>query len=312
MPFGQVVVGPPGAGKSTYCAGLAHFFELQGRACAVVNLDPAAEKIAYETSVDIRDLVAADGVQTELGLGPNGALLWSLEYAAENLDWFEERLRPLLDQGRYLILDAPGQVELHTQKGGFQRLLAWLSQALHVRLAVICLVDVHLCGDAGKFLAAMLFSLSVALLFELPQVNVLSKVDLLNSQGLGLALSFQSLLRADDLEGLADALGPGTSPQLRALTRDLGEVVQEFGLVRYVPLAVQDPEAMQALVWAADRALGFVSSASASGEEHGDNPFRAQLAAQQQNNPARLWESVVDKYAPQAGCDDVFDERDEL
>jgi hypothetical protein len=31
MPFGQIVVGPPGSGKTTYCNGMAHFFELTGR-----------------------------------------------------------------------------------------------------------------------------------------------------------------------------------------------------------------------------------------------------------------------------------------
>ena len=28
--FGQLVVGPPGAGKSTYCAGLQQFYRSQG------------------------------------------------------------------------------------------------------------------------------------------------------------------------------------------------------------------------------------------------------------------------------------------
>ena len=30
MPFGQLVVGPPGAGKSTYCNGLQHYLTLKG------------------------------------------------------------------------------------------------------------------------------------------------------------------------------------------------------------------------------------------------------------------------------------------
>lgn len=38
--WGQVVVGPPGAGKSTYCTGMQHFLSLAGRRVAVVNLDP--------------------------------------------------------------------------------------------------------------------------------------------------------------------------------------------------------------------------------------------------------------------------------
>lgn len=48
MPFGQLVVGPPGAGKTTYCAGLQQFYGLQGRKVAVVNLDPANDHARYD------------------------------------------------------------------------------------------------------------------------------------------------------------------------------------------------------------------------------------------------------------------------
>ena len=39
--YGQVVVGPPGAGKTTYCAGMQQYLRLVGRPdTLVVNLDP--------------------------------------------------------------------------------------------------------------------------------------------------------------------------------------------------------------------------------------------------------------------------------
>ena len=41
--WGQVVVGPPGSGKTTYCAGMQQYLELSGRQVAVINLDPAAD-----------------------------------------------------------------------------------------------------------------------------------------------------------------------------------------------------------------------------------------------------------------------------
>ena len=41
MGFGQLVTGPPGAGKTTYCVGMKHILELRGRREAIVNLDPA-------------------------------------------------------------------------------------------------------------------------------------------------------------------------------------------------------------------------------------------------------------------------------
>lgn len=50
MAFGQVVVGPPGAGKTTFCNGVLHYFELSGRKAAVINLDPANDRLPYQVS----------------------------------------------------------------------------------------------------------------------------------------------------------------------------------------------------------------------------------------------------------------------
>ena len=55
--FGQAVIGPPGAGKTTYCHGLARFLLARGRPVAVINLDPANDQVPYPVAVDVRDLV---------------------------------------------------------------------------------------------------------------------------------------------------------------------------------------------------------------------------------------------------------------
>jgi hypothetical protein len=39
---------------------------------AVVNLDPANDRVPYAAAVDVRDLVATSDVMARLGLGPNG------------------------------------------------------------------------------------------------------------------------------------------------------------------------------------------------------------------------------------------------
>lgn len=65
--WGQVVVGPPGAGKSTYCAGMQQFLTLAGRRCAVVNLDPANDPTGYTPAVDISELVSLEVVQVPGG-----------------------------------------------------------------------------------------------------------------------------------------------------------------------------------------------------------------------------------------------------
>ena len=55
----------------------------------------AASAARYTPAVDIQDLVSLEAVQRELGLGPNGGLVYCLDYLAQNLDWLEAALAPL-------------------------------------------------------------------------------------------------------------------------------------------------------------------------------------------------------------------------
>lgn len=95
MPFGQLVVGPPGSGKSTYCAGMHQFFSAIGRPAACVNLDPANDATPYPCALDVRELVGLEEVMEQEGLGPNGGVLYALEEVEENFTWLEEGLREL-------------------------------------------------------------------------------------------------------------------------------------------------------------------------------------------------------------------------
>jgi hypothetical protein len=79
MPFAQLVIGPPGSGKSTYCNGMQQFMNAIGRPCSIVNLDPANDATGYAAALDVRDLVDLEHVMEEEGLGPNGGVLYALE-----------------------------------------------------------------------------------------------------------------------------------------------------------------------------------------------------------------------------------------
>lgn len=72
MPFGQIVLGPPGSGKTTYCNGMQQYLTVVGRKVALVNLDPANDVLPYKPDVDIADLVCLEEVMDEFKLGPNG------------------------------------------------------------------------------------------------------------------------------------------------------------------------------------------------------------------------------------------------
>lgn len=78
-----------------------------GRSFLTVNLDPAAEVFNYRCDIDIRDCITVDDAQEELDLGPNGGLIFALEYFMENITWFEEQLSDLADND-YILIDCPG------------------------------------------------------------------------------------------------------------------------------------------------------------------------------------------------------------
>ena len=65
--------------QTTFCAALIQHLKNNRRSCFYVNLDPAADVFAYEPDVDIKDLISLEDVMEEMGLGPNGGLIYCFE-----------------------------------------------------------------------------------------------------------------------------------------------------------------------------------------------------------------------------------------
>ena len=61
-------------------------------------------------------------------LGPNGGLVYCMEYLEKNLDWLLAKIRSEL-AGKYLIIDFPGQVELYTHNTAVKNIVARLEKA---------------------------------------------------------------------------------------------------------------------------------------------------------------------------------------
>jgi hypothetical protein len=57
---------------------------------------------------DIRELISLEDVMEELNYGPNGGLVYCMEYLQDNLDdWLSEQLENYIDDD-YLVFDCPG------------------------------------------------------------------------------------------------------------------------------------------------------------------------------------------------------------
>ena len=79
----------------------------------VINLDPAAEIFKYRCDFDIRDIIGLDDVQELMNFGPNGGLVYCMEYLIEHIDEFLEELNKFGDDS-FFLFDCPGQIELYS------------------------------------------------------------------------------------------------------------------------------------------------------------------------------------------------------
>ncbi|XP_073003418.1 GPN-loop GTPase QQT1 isoform X1 [Typha latifolia] len=259
MVFGQVVIGPPGSGKTTYCNGMADFLKLIGRKVAVINLDPANDALPYECALNIEDLVKLNDVMAEHSLGPNGGLIYCMDYLEKNVDWLLSKLKPLIDD-HYLLFDFPGQVELFFLHSNARNVINKLIKKLNLRLTAVHLVDAHLCCDPGKYVSALLLSLSTMLHLELPHINVLSKIDLIESYG-KLAFNLDFYTDVEDLSYLQRHLDQDPrSAKYSKLTKELCDVIEDFGLVNFSTLDIQDKESVGNLVKLIDKSNGYIFS----------------------------------------------------
>jgi len=259
--FGQLVIGPPGSGKTTYVAAMADLLTSLGRSVSIINLDPANESVSYTPAVDVSDLVGLDEVMSTLHLGPNGGLVYCMEFLAKNYSWLEERIDALGDT--YLLVDCPGQVELYTANNAVKEIVANMVKA-DIRLAAVHLVDSHYCSDPGKFISVCLTSLTTMLQVELPHINLLSKVDMVEKYG---KLQFNLDYYTDvlDLDYLLEALpdDPFTK-KYRLLNTALTGLITDYSLVNFVPITVKSKERMLAVSQLVDKANGYIFG---SGEE---------------------------------------------
>ncbi|CAG9480542.1 XPA binding protein 1, putative [Plasmodium vivax] len=199
MWFGQLVIGPPGSGKSTYVAGVEHILRQINRKLVLINLDPFVENDVYKADVNISDLVDIKKVFCDLGLGPNGTLIYCMEYLLINFDWLEEKLKEHKDH--YLLIDTPGQVELYTHNDALRKIVEKMTK-MNCRLTSVHIVDSTLCSDNYKYVSALLLSLCSQIHLELPHVNVFSKIDLLKYFRDDLNFPLSYYVEAQNLEQL--------------------------------------------------------------------------------------------------------------
>jgi GTPase SAR1 family protein len=259
--YAVLVMGPAGAGKSTFTSLFHTHSQTLNRKVHCVNLDPAAEAFDYPVSIDIRELIGLDDVMEELEYGPNGGLIFCFDYLLENMDWFSEQIGEFEDD--FLIIDCPGQIELFSHLDVMKVLLGTLHNWGYHTCGVY-LLDSHFITDAAKFISGTLAVLSAMIQLELPHVNILSKCDLLKNSNVGAMHDIEGFLEGN-VDMIISQLGndidmsgaPVKSFASQSLHRAIGKLLSDYSMVSFIPLNPKDEDSIHTVVTLIENCLQY-------------------------------------------------------
>ncbi|MFW9832505.1 MAG: ATP/GTP-binding protein [Candidatus Thorarchaeota archaeon] len=202
--FFTFIVGTAGSGKSLLTASLEKWLVGSDLSVTVVNLDPGVDSPPYTSDVDIREYVDYGEIMSSFGLGPNGALVASLDMAVSSVNDIRDEI---IDTDRdYVIVDCPGQMELFAYRNSGPLMVSNLggddpSLSLY-------LLDSNIARTPTGYLSSTLLGISINIRFSLPQLNVLSKPDILSKEEVERIVEwgFETYMLEEALENSAEGL----------------------------------------------------------------------------------------------------------
>lgn len=210
----------------------------------------------------------------EMSLGPNGGLIYCFEFLMENLDFLTDPLEEVTDD--YLIVfDMPGQIELYTHVPILPDLVKTLMHgSLNIRMCAAYLLEATFVVDRPKFFSGTLSAMSAMLMLEMPHINILSKMDLVKGQVAKRELKRFVQVDADlieddpsrkttDEEDIRKYRDPATTESLMSgsafhkLNKAVAQLIDDFSMVSYLKLDVQDEDSLGAVLSYIDDAIQF-------------------------------------------------------
>lgn len=119
------------------------------------------------------------------------------------------------------------------------------------------LIDSFCLTQPSLYVSTLLLSLRTMLQMDLPHLNVLTKIDKLADYG-PLAMNLAFYTEVQDLSYLMPHLAhENRQARFQGLNQAVVDLVEDFGLVAFETLAVEDKRSMMTLLQAIDRAGGY-------------------------------------------------------
>ncbi len=247
----------------------------------MINFDPAAENFEHQPSKDIRDLISVDDVMEELQYGPNGGLIYALEYMLDNPDWLEEDLGEFTDE--FLIIDCPGQIEIYSHFDIMPRVIQTFLRKDY-RACAVYLMESQWLDDTSKFFAGVLNATAAMLQLGVPHLNLISKMDMCIEKYLSKprdSLSPSELKEEEericdvmdetnplhpfffpDPWALEKLMGSGidSKPRFKALNQAIVQLIDDFDMVNFIPLNVKSESSLAAILSHIDNATQYAEN----------------------------------------------------
>jgi GPN-loop GTPase len=166
-------------------------------------------------------------------------------YLVENLDWLDEEIGSY--DNDYLLIDLPGQIELYTHHAHIlPPLLNHLRMVHGYSLCTTYLLESQFVLAPEKFFAGALSAMSAMIMLECAHINVLSKIDLVKGEvGRG---KLKQFLSGDTSVWYDAASRKGMSGKFEKLNEAIVNLVEDFGMVEFLPLDASDRESVETIL----------------------------------------------------------------
>ena len=211
-------IGTAGSGKSTLTHVFKQWMNQCGNDAVTVNLDPGAENLPYVPDIDIRDWISLKEIMDSYELGPNGAQIACADMIALNTDDIKKSIESFKTD--YILIDTPGQLELFVFREAGKFIVKFLNPN---RSIVAYLLDPALAKTASGFVSQLLLSINTSFRLGLPQVNILSKADILSDEELEIIKRW-----SNSPEELEDSINKENASVHREMSEKISNIIKEF------------------------------------------------------------------------------------
>lgn len=236
-------IGTAGSGKSTLTGALKSYIINRDPEISAItlNLDPGVEILPYAPDIDIRDYIVLKEVMQEYGLGPNGAMILASDLMVNYL----EEIKYEIDQfnADWVLVDTAGQLELFAFRDTGPLIASSLGFG-DIQRSVSFLFDSNLVLRPNGFISTLLLAASVQFRFQkIPQINILSKMDLLDDDQIDMVINWST-----DFIALEDYTNEREQGLIRELSMLLSEVFIQLGSTsELTPCTIKEERGLELL-----------------------------------------------------------------